>query len=474
MASDLQTTIATLRGGVTECRFENVRYRQDQFHALHASLRENSNAICEAIAKDSACTTAEAETEFYLTMDAVQKSYDSLKFKKLLEQEYSVTKEKDNTGRRAGVGLIAIKPQRHSRFYSVVSPVAAALAAGNSILLELDKSLPSLDTLLENIISPGMDKDTFSITSSKVESRYFSQIDLLVDQTTTFKEPASFHSATEIRTLAVVDRTGVVELAAKTITTSRLAPNSTSPYSPDLVIVNEYIKDIFSSACLQHASSLGQPARIRNATAEEKKLQTTLQQAESKGQVKIHRTSGTELSVVDLLDPSSPLATTKVVGPYIFILSSTGLVDTVTTQRSSPTFLATYLFASPASAKFLSEQISSHASYINQIPAQVLIGPPAPTFSPHALHPRYTPEMFSTPRPQFITAPPSLPSSIEMKKAATKELKPTGQRPGHAIGFFEQGILIGLGSAAVVVLPALGYGAWWVGRKGWVVLRGLR
>jgi hypothetical protein len=82
--------------------------------------------------------------------------------------------------------------------------------------------------------------------------------------------------------------------------------------------------------------------------------------------------------------------------------------------------------------------------------------------------------MFSTPRPQFITAPPSLPSSIEMKKLATKGLRPTGQRPGHAIGFFEQGILIGLGSAAVIVLPVVGWGVYWVGRKVWVLARGLR
>jgi hypothetical protein len=41
---------------------------------------------------------------------------------------------------------------------------------------------------------------------------------------------------------------------------------------------------------------------------------------------------------------------------------------------------------------------------------------------------------------------------------ALRQLKPTGQRPGHAIGFFEQGILLGLGSTALVVLPLLGWG----------------
>lgn len=135
--ADLENAIQDLRGAVTEGRFENVRYRQDQFHALHGALRERSDAICQAIATDSTCSIAEAEAEFYLTMDAVQKSYDLLDFEKSIEQEYIVTKGKNNTERRIGVGFIGIRPQQHSRFYSVVSPLAAALAAGNSILIEV-------------------------------------------------------------------------------------------------------------------------------------------------------------------------------------------------------------------------------------------------------------------------------------------------------------------------------------------------
>lgn len=48
-----------------------------------------------------------------------------------------------------------------------------------------------------------------------------------------------------------------------------------------------------------------------------------------------------------------------------------------------------------------------------------------------------------------------------------KRLVPTGQRPGHAMGFFEQGILIGLGSTAIVVLPLLGWSLFTVAKHGW-------
>jgi hypothetical protein len=86
------------------------------------------------------------------------------------------------------------------------------------------------------------------------------------------------------------------------------------------------------------------------------------------------------------------------------------------------------------------------------------VGPASPVNHPHALHPRFTASILSTPRPQFIVPPAPLPPSSQLKELALKTLKPTGQRPGHAIGFFEQGILLGLGSTALVVLPLFGWG----------------
>jgi hypothetical protein len=75
--------------------------------------------------------------------------------------------------------------------------------------------------------------------------------------------------------------------------------------------------------------------------------------------------------------------------------------------------------------------------------------------------------MFSSPRPQFATSPEPLPPSSKLKELALKELKPTGQPVGHAIGFFEQGILIGLASTAVIVLPVLSWGLYTACKHSW-------
>jgi acyl-CoA reductase-like NAD-dependent aldehyde dehydrogenase len=137
MDSDLHTALEVLRGSVTEGRAENVRYRQNELYSLHSALRENVDRICEAIAKDYAGSSTKAEREFFMAMDAVRISYENLNFVRSMVEEYSVKFEKDNTGRRAALGLVAIQPSRHSRFYSVLSPLVAALEAGNCIIVEV-------------------------------------------------------------------------------------------------------------------------------------------------------------------------------------------------------------------------------------------------------------------------------------------------------------------------------------------------
>jgi hypothetical protein len=82
--------------------------------------------------------------------------------------------------------------------------------------------------------------------------------------------------------------------------------------------------------------------------------------------------------------------------------------------------------------------------------------------------------MFTIPRPvcisptssttvtTLLTSSSTAKAEAELDKEASKELKPTGQKPGHHIGFFEQGILTGLVlvfvPAAVGTLVAVGFG----------------
>jgi hypothetical protein len=108
----------------------------------------------------------------------------------------------------------------------------------------------------------------------------------------------------------------------------------------------------------------------------------------------------------------------------------------------------------------------------NEIPADLLVGPAAPIGFPVSIKARYSKEMFSVPRPEFINFPAR---SIAVAKAldgeepdverklreeAQKALPPTGQPPGRAVGFFEQGLVTGatiLATSTIAGLVIVGY-----------------
>jgi acyl-CoA reductase-like NAD-dependent aldehyde dehydrogenase len=107
-------------------------------------------------------------------------------------------------------------------------------------------------------------------------------------------------SSPQTPTILVLDRTGDPELAAKSIIAARTSSESTSPYSPALVLVNEYIKDAFISCCLKTASNLDHNSKIRIVTAREKEQQSLLKGAEARGDAVIHRSGSSDLSIVEL------------------------------------------------------------------------------------------------------------------------------------------------------------------------------
>jgi acyl-CoA reductase-like NAD-dependent aldehyde dehydrogenase len=118
-------------------RLENVRHRQKELHKLHSVLWQEFEPICDAISKALSVSISDAEKEYFLAMDAIRRSYETLDFDQSQKDEYMVKEGKSNLNRRVGVGVVAIRPAKHTRFYSAVTPLVAAIAAGNCILLEV-------------------------------------------------------------------------------------------------------------------------------------------------------------------------------------------------------------------------------------------------------------------------------------------------------------------------------------------------
>lgn len=52
-----------------------------------------------------------------------------------------------------------------------------------------------------------------------------------------------------------------------------------------------------------------------------------------------------------------------------------------------------------------------------------------------------------------------------LQAEAGRPLRPTGQGPGTAIGFFEQGIMVGAVFIVLPVISLIGYGSWYAIRS---------
>jgi hypothetical protein len=148
-----------------------------------------------------------------------------------------------------------------------------------------------------------LDQDTFGIISSPIAS-----LDLpshvLLDQrsTSTVSRTNEILSSTTSRVIAIVDRTADIDAAAKAIVTASFSFQGTSPYAPDLVIVNEWVKKEFFDACMKYVTQVfslrgSVKPSSSNATKETAKA---VKEAEAKGQLSTFGSA--DFKIADIAD----------------------------------------------------------------------------------------------------------------------------------------------------------------------------
>jgi acyl-CoA reductase-like NAD-dependent aldehyde dehydrogenase len=115
--------------------------------------------------------------------------------------------------------------------------------------------------------------------------------------------PKVLKSPSSLRTVAVIDRTSNVEEAAGAIASSKLSFSGRSTYSPDLVLVNEFVADQFLSALVKFVAgpmTRAGPSKARhsNALGEAEKLVKDIEKGEA-GRVIVAGINGSIIEVHD-------------------------------------------------------------------------------------------------------------------------------------------------------------------------------
>ncbi|KAF1962606.1 hypothetical protein CC80DRAFT_589096 [Byssothecium circinans] len=179
-------------------------------------------------------------------------------------------------------------------------------------------------------------------------------------------------------------------------------------------------------------------------------------------------TKGDKAAIIELTSTSTTLAPLppKVSTPLFCLLDITSLdyaIDLVAND-SDEKLTATYHFAAPAHTKYLSQFINAEISFANHVPSSLFLGPTAPLFFDINIEKRYTKRRFlrsspviSVPTKSRVTlASASSKEADKVLSEAVKEIKAKKRAEWMSLGFFEHGVLIGLGVYGVPLLTCLG------------------
>jgi aldehyde dehydrogenase (NAD+) len=336
-----------------------------------------------------------------------------------------------------------------------------------------------LPYLLRRLLTEALESDTFAVISSDPSSESLSAC-VQVLQENHVEQPAySQVVSPQSKVIAIVDRTADLASAAEQLVTTRFAFGGTSPYAPDLVFVNEFIKKEFLEHVIKHsirflAGSSGisnGPAPTREAKRSSRVAENFKHLSESKSWKLNVITQGDNGAIVELTNLTS--LPSKINQPIFCVTSITSLEHAISLVDEDldvqDTLLSAYHFGAPSAGKYLSQFVDADVSFVNHIPFHLLLGPAAPSCQPINIEKRYNIEYFTRLSPAYIIPPASeaemskvllgkepRKAAAELLKKATQEIKEIKRAESIAIGYFEQGIFIGLGVYGIPLLTCIG------------------
>jgi hypothetical protein len=456
----------TIRASIIDGIAINVRFRERNLGALHHGIEKSRPEIIAALQDGVAGTTQiEAEAQYIMTLNAIRDFHKATDPKESLKQEYRPAKSQDDVHKRSPFGYAYVLPPTGDSLYSLVVPVAAAIAAGNCVLIEEAKAPSSSSRLIRRVLEKSLSSETVLFTTKDPFEEHFQQRFRILVQRDLVKDPrpaGHLLGAPARSRVAIVDRSGNVQDAARACAYARFGFAGESSYAPDVVLVNEFFVEDFAQAASQAALSF---QGAQNCAGTNK---TNRQEGSGNAVLSTDRAS------IVILEKNDKHALSYVNSPTLKILPvSSGEASINMLNKHDSPLLVNYIFADPATAKYLSQFIQASITIINHIPAEILIGPAAPAGHPTCIHPRYTPDMFSVASPVIVehsessidqTLWPGTNSkkALALDKWLQSSIEPVKEPFGPTVGFFEQGLLFGVGviltSVVVSCSLAIRYG----------------
>lgn len=279
----MSNPFSRIRSAAIDGRAHNPFFRKIQLKKLHDKLAENSSEIQKAIVEDTGHRRAEVKAEYWLTLRCLADNYDAIDPESDLKTEYAIANSKDAPEAREPVGIVVIEPAAHTFVFSLISALGPALAAGNCVIIQVsrvgkyisavfelkrggstvadsmfkqvEQTMLKTPRLLLKLLGDALDGGIFHATFSKVTDAEIGHRYVRVPQNGSSDPAWANHllSRPQARVVAIIERDADLHAAADALVTARYSLGGKSPYAPDLVLVNEWVKKGFLEAVTQSA-----------------------------------------------------------------------------------------------------------------------------------------------------------------------------------------------------------------------------
>ena len=456
----MASNVKTLRSSITDGIALVPRYRERQLSSLHRTLVAKRQELLQGLVDALNFTRNEALAEYLQVLNSIKTYHATCDPLSCNETEYAIARSEDYLDRRMPAGYVHVIPADES-LYNTIVPVAAAITAGNVVLLQRSSRKTPLASQMEHLLTEALSVETYAcVERDPFDPKYQQSRGVVFEGKSA---PSAASSTRRIccpnwRVAAVVDRSADIKSAARDLVRARFSFGGLAAYAPDLILVNDFkIKEFCEAVADAGLRYLSQTFDASVTKQSEKSANGSEKRSEMEQNGTILM-SGNRGKVVLLHSNTSVAFEGRLNAPTLLVLPVSSMDDAIDLlNKSEYPLAANYVYAAPASAKYVTQFIRSATAFVNHVPVELLIGGSASTGSQPSAHPRYTAEMFSQPSPIELRASErsrALTSLVmlsdtkqqrKFEKALDASLTPVKEPWGPMFGFFEQGFLFNAG-----------------------------
>ncbi|PLR65958.1 aldehyde dehydrogenase family protein [Bacillus sp. UMB0893] len=362
----------------------NVQGRYDQLEKLYLTIKKNERAIMDALKTDLNKSEFEAySTEIGILLEEIQFSKKNLKKWAAPKKVKTALTHIGTTGKIVpepfGTALI-IAPWNYP-FQLALSPLAGAIAAGNTAVLKPSEFAPNVSNLLKDLVEEIYPPELVTVIEGGIETNQM----LLAQKFDTIfftgsvpvgkivMKAASEHLTPVTLELGgkspcIVHKDANLELSAKRIAFGKFTNAGQTCIAPDYLLIDKEIKAEFLIMLKREINEMFGTNPLQNENFSRmisKKHFDRLIQFLSDGKVIIGGAADPETlkiapTILDGVNADANVMQEEIFGPILPVMDYSNLDEVISFIQDRPKPLALYLFTS---SKQTEQQVIQHVSF---------------------------------------------------------------------------------------------------------------